>query len=63
MKILLVGTGGVGESLAVIGKSQPWVEKIVLSDYNLDRVKEVQGKLGDPAPFQPNGWMQTSKEK
>ena len=51
MKVLLVGVGGVGEAIAVIAKSRPWVEKIVLSDYNLDRSKEVQAKLGEDARF------------
>jgi saccharopine dehydrogenase-like NADP-dependent oxidoreductase len=51
MKVLLVGTGGVGEAIAVIAQKQPWVEMVVLSDYNLDRVKEVQSRLGDPQRF------------
>ncbi len=51
MKVLLVGVGGVGESIAVIAKSQPWVEKVILSDYNLERAKEVQGKLQDTQRF------------
>ncbi len=49
MKVLLVGVGGVGEAIAVIAKDKPWVEKLVLSDYNLDRVKEVHDKMGSPA--------------
>ena len=49
MKVLLVGVGGVGEAIAVIAKDKPWVEKLVLSDYNLARVKEVHEKLGSPA--------------
>ena len=48
MKVLLVGVGGVGEAIAVIAKSQPWVEQVVLADYNLARAQEVQIKLGDP---------------
>ncbi len=51
MKILLVGVGGVGEAIAVIAKPRDWVEQIVLADYNLDRAKEVQSKLKDPARF------------
>ncbi len=49
MKILLVGVGGVGEALAVLVKDKPWVEKLVLCDYNVERAKEVQAKVGDPA--------------
>ncbi len=45
MKVLLVGTGGVGEAIAVLGQDRPWLEQMVLSDYNLDRVHEVYGKL------------------
>jgi saccharopine dehydrogenase (NAD+, L-lysine-forming) len=51
MKILLVGVGGVGEAIAVIAKSKPWVEKIILCDYNFERIQEVQGKLGDYKRF------------
>ncbi len=49
MKVLLVGVGGVGEAMAVIAKDKPWLEKLVLCDYNVDRAKEVQAKLGDAA--------------
>ena len=51
MKILLVGVGGVGEAMAMIAKPRPWVEQIVLADYNFERVKEVQAKLGDEKRF------------
>lgn len=51
MKILLVGTGGVGEALAVIANRRPWMEKMVLADYKLDRAKEVQARLGDSFRF------------
>jgi saccharopine dehydrogenase (NAD+, L-lysine forming) len=47
MKVLLVGVGGVGEAIAVIAKEKPWVEKLVLADYNLERAREVQQKVGD----------------
>src|SRR5512139_2548053 len=47
MKVLLVGVGGVGEAIAAIAKPRSWVEQIVLADYNTDRAKEVQRKLGD----------------
>lgn len=51
MKVLLVGVGGVGEAMAMIAKPHPWVEQIVLADYNLARVKEVQSKLGNEKRF------------
>ena len=47
MKVLLVGVGGVGEAIAAIAKPRTWAEQIVLADYNLERAKEVQRKLGD----------------
>lgn len=61
MKVLLVGVGGVGEAIAVIARSRPWVELVVLSDYNLERAKEVQAKLGDPARF-PVEWIDASDQ-
>jgi len=51
MKVLFVGVGGVGEAIAVVAKDRPWLEKMVLSDINLKRVKEVQEKLGSPEKF------------
>jgi saccharopine dehydrogenase (NAD+, L-lysine forming) len=41
----------VGEAIAVIAKKRVWVEQIVLADYNLERAKEVQKKLGDEKRF------------
>lgn len=51
MKVLLVGTGGVGEAIAVIAQERPWLEQMVLSDYNLERVKEVYGRLRVQSKF------------
>jgi saccharopine dehydrogenase (NAD+, L-lysine-forming) len=62
MKVLLVGVGGVGEAIAVIAKSQPWVKQVVLSDYNTERIKEVQGKLGDTQRF-PGEWVDASHQE
>jgi saccharopine dehydrogenase (NAD+, L-lysine-forming) len=61
MKILLVGTGGVGEAIAAIAKERPWVERVVLTDYNRERLKEVQGKLDDRDRF-PVEWIDASKQ-
>lgn len=62
MKVLLVGVGGVGEAIAVIAKSQPWLKQVVLSDYNTERIKEVQGKLGDTQRF-PAEWVDASHQE
>ncbi len=62
MKILLVGVGGVGEAIAAIAKERPWVEQIVLADYNLERAKEVQKKLGDCKRF-PAEHIDASNQK
>ena len=51
MKILLVGVGGVGEAIAVMAKTRPWLEKMVLADYSLGRAKAIQVKLGDLERF------------
>jgi saccharopine dehydrogenase-like NADP-dependent oxidoreductase len=51
MKILLVGVGGVGEAIAAIAKHRDWVELVVLSDYSIERAKEVQAKLNDDKRF------------
>lgn len=51
MKVLLIGVGGVGEAIAVIAQDRPWLEKMVLADINLRRVREVRSKLGNPRKF------------
>jgi saccharopine dehydrogenase (NAD+, L-lysine-forming) len=51
MKVLLVGVGGVGEAIAVTAMRRPWLEKMVLADYNLVRALEVREKLGEEGKF------------
>ncbi len=55
MKVLLIGVGGVGEALAtIVNQRDPkgeWMEQMVLSDYNLERAKEVAAKLNNPKIF------------
>jgi saccharopine dehydrogenase-like NADP-dependent oxidoreductase len=62
MKVLLVGVGGVGEAIAAIAKPREWVELVVLSDYNLDRAKEVQAKLKDDKRF-PVEWVDANHQE
>ncbi|OGN94078.1 MAG: ATP-binding protein [Chloroflexi bacterium RBG_13_48_10] len=47
MKVLLIGVGGVGEAIALVARDRPWLEKMVLADYNLERASKVQKRLGD----------------
>jgi saccharopine dehydrogenase-like NADP-dependent oxidoreductase len=56
VKVLLIGVGGVGEAIAVVAKDRPWLEKMVLADYNLTRAKEVRKRLGAPRKF-PVEWV------
>jgi len=55
MKVLVVGVGGVGESIAaILDKRDPegeWLEQMVLADYNLDRAKEVSAKRSVSARY------------
>ncbi len=61
MKVLLVGVGGVGEAIAQIAKPRPWLEQMVLADYNLERAREIQAKLGDDRRF-PVEFIDASKQ-
>ncbi len=51
MKILVIGTGGVGESAATIAKRRDpkgdWLQLCVMADYNLERAQRFSQKLGD----------------
>ncbi len=51
MKILLIGTGGVGEAIAVISKDRPFLERVVLADIDLARALEVSRKVGGGTRF------------
>jgi len=62
MKVLLVGVGGVGESIAVIASKRPWLELMVLADYNKARAEEVQVKLKDKAKF-PVEFLDANKQE
>lgn len=62
MKILMIGVGGVGEAMAVIAQHRPWIDQIVLTDYNRERLSEVQRKLGDRKRF-PTEWINAKDQK
>jgi Saccharopine dehydrogenase and related proteins len=51
MRLLVIGVGGVGQSVAAIikkaGSKGSWLEKMVLADYNYDRALEVAKSLQD----------------
>ncbi len=58
MKVLLIGVGGVGEAIAVTAQCRPWLEKMVLADYDVARVEEVRAKLGETAASKcPLEWI------
>jgi len=51
MKVLLAGVGGVGEAIAVMANTRPWLDIMVLADYNLQRAGQVQSRLKNPEKF------------
>ncbi|MEG0156395.1 MAG: saccharopine dehydrogenase NADP-binding domain-containing protein, partial [Anaerovoracaceae bacterium] len=57
MRMLLVGAGAVGESILRILKARDpksqWLTHVVVSDFDLDRAKEVCAHLGEPQRFTP----------
>ncbi|MDQ7790157.1 MAG: saccharopine dehydrogenase NADP-binding domain-containing protein, partial [Clostridia bacterium] len=67
MRIMLLGVGAVGEAYAVLAqKGDPngeWLEQLVLADFNLNRAREVQAKLGDPVRFPAERVDVTQKEQ
>ena len=48
MKILVVGSGGVGSSFAAIASRRKYFEKLILYDINEARAKTIADKVGDP---------------
>ncbi|MCL4825260.1 MAG: hypothetical protein KJZ57_13685 [Anaerolineales bacterium] len=63
MKVLLVGVGGVGEAIAVIAGARPWMEQMVLCDFNLKRAEEVQKKVGGDAARFPVEFIDAGKQE
>ena len=53
MKVLLIGVGGVGEAIAVVARDRPWLEKMVLADYNLERASKIQKSLHEEVVLIP----------
>jgi saccharopine dehydrogenase (NAD+, L-lysine-forming) len=55
MRVLQIGVGGVGESVARLGKQRDpdaeWLERLVLADYDEARAARVAAGLGDEARF------------
>lgn len=51
MRLLLIGVGGVGQSIATIikkaGRNGEWLEKMVLADYSPERAAKVEKELAD----------------
>lgn len=66
MRMLLVGAGAVGESILRILKERDknceWLEFVVVSDYDLERAKEVCTNLNDNKRFIPEFVNAKSKE-
>ncbi|MBI4939127.1 MAG: saccharopine dehydrogenase NADP-binding domain-containing protein [Actinobacteria bacterium] len=48
MRILIVGAGGVGSSVALIAARRDFFEQVVVGDYDLARATSVVERLGDP---------------
>jgi saccharopine dehydrogenase-like NADP-dependent oxidoreductase len=47
MRILVVGTGGVGEAIAAIARRRDFFERMVLADVDRGRAQRVVDRLGD----------------
>jgi saccharopine dehydrogenase (NAD+, L-lysine forming) len=52
MQLLIIGSGGVGQSAAMIikraGEEGLWAEKIILSDYDYAKAEKVAARCDDP---------------
>ncbi|SDK03724.1 saccharopine dehydrogenase family protein [Natronincola ferrireducens] len=66
MKILLIGTGGVGEAIAKITKkydpNAEWMTKMVLANLNIEKANELASKLNDAERYPVEYLDATNKE-
>ena len=51
MRVLLIGTGTVGEAIARLSAERNWCEAMVLADYSMDRAAALEAKIGQPDRF------------
>ncbi len=51
MKVLLVGAGTVGEAIARLSGGRPWLERMVVADYDVDRARRVASAAGGDPVF------------
>src|SRR4051794_10766253 len=47
MRVLVIGSGGVGEAIAAIARRRDFFERMVLADINRERAERVTQRLGD----------------
>jgi saccharopine dehydrogenase (NAD+, L-lysine forming) len=48
MRVLLVGAGGVGRAVVAIAARRPFLEQMVVADYDLARAEKAVAAVGDP---------------
>jgi saccharopine dehydrogenase-like NADP-dependent oxidoreductase len=48
MKILVIGTGGVGSAVAAIARRRKFFDRMILADLDADRARDVARGTGDP---------------
>lgn len=46
LSVLLVGVGTVGEAIARLAAGAPWLDRMVLADYDVERARLIQARLG-----------------
>jgi saccharopine dehydrogenase (NAD+, L-lysine-forming) len=67
MRVLLIGTGGVGEAIAGLAKIMDpraeWLELLVLADYDLERARGIGARLKDSRRFPAERVDAGSKEQ
>jgi saccharopine dehydrogenase-like NADP-dependent oxidoreductase len=51
MRILVIGTGGVGSAFAAIAQRRSFFDRITLADLDVSRPQSVVGRLGEPDRF------------
>lgn len=51
MRVLLVGTGGVGEAVALLARGRPWLKRMILADVDARRLRAVKARLGGDRAF------------
>ncbi len=63
MRVLLVGAGTVGEAIAKVAADRPWLEHMLVTDYDVDRAQHVVDSIDHGGKYEVHGIDASSADR